>query len=78
MVLGGLMKCTVCNGAGSFEDSGKFNNCFVCAGSGEQSMYFWENHDEGEMEREDRQLRARKNHRGHKKGRKHSSPRKNH
>jgi DnaJ-class molecular chaperone len=36
------MKCTLCNGKGSYSDSGKYNNCFVCAGTGMQSMCFYE------------------------------------
>lgn len=54
------MKCTVCNGKGSFKDAGRFNNCFVCGGSGCQSMYFWGEDDERTVEGEADRVHAGK------------------
>lgn len=69
------MKCTVCNGKGSFEDAGKFFNCFICGGSGNQSMYFWGETDERIVEGEEHRVCTGKTNDRSKKQRK---PRKSH
>lgn len=55
------MKCSICNGKGSFKDAGKYSNCFVCGGSGSQSMYFWsDDNNERNLEGEENKLQSGK------------------
>lgn len=68
------MKCTVCNGRGNFLDARQRFDCFVCGGSGQQSMSFWgETQDEGNMEGQEHRLHTGKVDSGDKKNRKHRS-----